>query len=80
MKKAKEKFVEWACTPKGAKIIGRVAGAFSAVAAGTMGYLLYDIGRSQGACDILVEEKANWKEFGELLNEIEKEILEEESP
>lgn len=74
MKKAFEKYCEWASTPKGNKIMGRVMGAFSAVAAGTIGYMVYDLGRAQGACDTLVEEKAFMEE---VLKEATKEVLEE---
>ena len=73
MKKVKEKICEWVITPKGCKTMGRIVTAFCAAAAGTMGYLIFDMGRNQGAIETLVEEKA----FLEGLSETTKEILEE---
>lgn len=70
MKKGYEKFLDWACTTKGTKTMGRIATVFSAVAGGTMGYLLFNIGRSQGACDILVREKTILEDLREATEEV----------
>lgn len=70
MKKGYEKFLDWACTPKGNKTMGRIVAVFSAAAAGTMGYLLFGMGRAQGSCDILVREKTILEDLREVTEEV----------
>lgn len=76
LKALKEKYVEWACTPKGTKVIGRVCKGVCTVLGGVMAYSLFDAGRAQGQLDILVEEKELLESLSAKTEEV-IEILEE---